>query len=144
MGVWGSHPILSMPYTITQVGDEHILIIKLSDPFDFRKEPPAIRVEILNIVGKAPGLFFSIFDVHELRISLDDIMDGLANAAYPQGDPTGVFQKYGRLSLVGANPLIRLVVESANRFVPSSGVTRAFNTIGEALEYARVQIAGSG
>ncbi len=77
-------------------------------------------------------------------MNFGDLVNALTGAAYPQGDPTGIFQKYGRMSIVGANPLIRLVVESANRFVPSSGVTRAFNTLEEALEYARAQIAGSG
>jgi len=132
-----------MPYLITLLGDEPILLIKLSDPFDFREGPPAVRAEMLDMLGEVSGPFFTIFDIRELSIALSDLITLLTNSAYPQADPTRIFQKYGRMCIVGRNPLLTLSVESANRFLPSSGVTRAFDTLEAALEYARAELAGS-
>jgi hypothetical protein len=133
-----------MPHVITQIGAEPILLVKVSDPFDFYEELPAIRSELLRIFSDASKIFFAIYDIREITISFNDIMTVLAIAAYPLADESGLLQKYGRICIVGTGPLIALCVELADRFLAASGSTRAFSTPEEALAYAREQLARSG
>lgn len=133
-----------MPYTVTPQGDDPILLVEMSDPFDFRKDPRAIRAKILDVFGSSGRPFFIIYDLRKLPITFNDVVTAVTDAVNVKESKYEIFQDYGRMSLVGAGPLITLTVRISSRFVPTSGEIRAFDTVEEALEYARSQVVGSG
>lgn len=129
-----------MPYTITRQGDAPILLAEISDPFDFLVDARAMRTDILEIFVDSISPFFVIYDVRKLSVTFNDIVTGLTDAIHVQDGKNDILEKYARMSLVGAGPLITLIVKCANRFIPSSGEIRAFDTPEKALEYAHLQV----
>lgn len=129
-----------MPYTITRQGDAPILLVEISDPFDFRTDQPTIRAKIFTLFNDITRPFFVIYDIRDLSVTFNDVVAALADTIYTRDDTQGIFQKYGRILVVGSGPLISLGIESTNRFLSSGGQARAFDTLKEALEYARLQV----
>jgi hypothetical protein len=90
-----------MPYTITPQGNDPILLVKITDPFDFRTGPSAIRARLLNIFSDIARPFLVIYDIRGFSITFNDVVMALADTIYAQDDTKGIFQKYGRILLLG-------------------------------------------
>jgi hypothetical protein len=129
-----------MPYTVTQLDDLPILLITVSDPCDIRETSHATQDEIIRRFAGVTRPFFVIYDIRGLSITFEDVFTMISDAIYTPPERKGIFEKYGRILLVGTGSLMPLITVSAGRFLPTSGPARAFDTPEEALEYAHSQI----
>lgn len=133
-----------MPYTVTQLDDMPILLIEFRDPCDVINDSHATQDEIIRRFAGVSRPFFIIYDIRKLSITFDDVVTMITDAVNISDDNKSVFEKYGRILIVGAGPLVPLVTVSSSRFLPTSGQAKAFDTPEEALEYAHSQIAALG
>lgn len=132
-----------MTYTAILQGNDPILLVTASDPYDFRSDSAAVRAEICAAFGGSGKPFVVIYDIRALSFTFNDMVVALADTIYSQDDSKGIFQKYGMALFVSAGPLISLVIESFNRLLSARGRARAFTTLTEALDYARTHVNGT-
>jgi hypothetical protein len=121
--------------------DELILLIALFDPCNTREASRATQEEITQRFVDAINPFFVIYDVRGLSITFEDVFMMISDAVYMPPESKSLFEKYGRMLIVGTGPLISLIVVSAGRFLPTRWPVKAFETPEEALEYAHSQLA---
>jgi hypothetical protein len=131
-----------MSHTITPKDvNKRILLITLSDPYDFRTESTKIMDELHGILGNITDIVYVIYDVTKLSISFSDIIDGVSSGfARPRNDADKQLNKYSRMILVGASTLITVGAKTAARFSPERPFP-VFKTVEEALDYVQTDLA---
>ncbi len=127
-------------HTIRKAPGLPIILITLTEPFDFRKEPPMMMEEIHQALGAITGPFWTIYDIRSLTFTVSKIVDGVATIAHPRSTIAKEIEQYGRLALIGKGTFANLAAKTANRFSPGKSY-QVFSTPEEAIAYARVHLA---
>jgi len=129
-----------MTHTFVEKQPKRILVITVSDPFDFRAEPAKIMSQLNSMFEDITEPVYVIYDIRKLSISFSNIIDGVAGFARPGSDFEKKLNKYGRMILVGSGTLITVTAKTAARFSPERPFP-VFGTPEEAIEYAKAEIA---
>ena len=130
-----------MPHTlVSKHPNKRILLITLSDPFDFRKEPPQVMDELRTTLGSVTETTYIIYDVKGLTINISGIIDAVSAFARPDREFDKQLEKYGRMVFVGLGSLVSIGAKTAARFSPGKAFP-IFGTLEEAMEYVQTELA---
>jgi hypothetical protein len=58
-----------VPFSVRKLPNEPILVLVLTDPFDYRREPPAVYERVGELIGNLPGSIYWITDLTGLTLS---------------------------------------------------------------------------
>lgn len=129
-----------MAYTIQQPG-KSILVVKIHNPFDPQNDPLQIMRDIGKLISHIDGPFYTVYDVRELSVTFADIVNGLASSFRSKIPELDVLKARGKMVFVGAGQLIELAAKGAERLQPEQPGIKVFDTVDEALAFAREQLA---
>jgi hypothetical protein len=129
-------------YTIEQEPGEAIFVIKLSNPFDFQREPAQIITELYQLSAGTPGTSYVIYDVRDLKVNFSDLVIGLAASFRSNMPELDELKTRYRMIAVGASDLVKLGVSSARQLQYGGANIELFDAPDEALAFAREQLSG--
>jgi hypothetical protein len=131
-----------MAFTIEQLPGEPIWIITYEEPIDFKNDPVGVKSYLGEATADCPGVFYSVHDARDITVKFSDVVMGLAAAFRTSNFKLDASR--GRMLVVGAEKLIRLAAESAKQVQYGGVHIEIFDTMEEALAYAREQLAAGG
>jgi hypothetical protein len=129
-----------MPFAVTQLPDEPIVIVKIELPIDqYLACTLSVNAQLARLAAESRTTLFVLVDVSDLAPSFSDVLIGL-DTLKEQG--SWIKQRQARGILVGTHPMINI---AAKRLGQQFNVEMAcFPTLQEALDYARAQQIASG
>jgi len=123
---------------------EQIIVMTISEPFDLTNEPSDMIADTIDMLGSITEPFFIIYEiVGKVSVGFKDIVNSWANYRHNQGENEKweEYNKHSRMSVVGGDELlIRLGVKAGQHLFPDKDIT-TFDTVEEALNYARTRLA---
>jgi hypothetical protein len=128
-----------MSYLIDRIEDEPIVIITYGRDFESLTEMIPILMDGIIMVASIPGGAFVINDLTHVDLILEEVILG-ANLAHNDISPFANPQVLGNI-LVTTSDLIKLAATGLNSETFGFLHLPVFNTVVEAVEYARQSIA---
>ncbi len=125
---------------ISKHSGNRILLITLSDPFDFRNEPIQYMNELHTLLGSVTNTLYLIYDARNLTINIEGIINSVSTFAHPRADFEKQLNTHSRMIFVGTGTFIKLGAKTAGRFAPQKAFP-VFDTVDQALDYARAELA---
>jgi hypothetical protein len=125
-----------MPFTVTQIPGEPIVIAQIEVPLEQHMASiKSVTDQLARLAATSSPLLFVLVDLRDQSLSFSDILIGMEILNAP---PNWLAQPTVRTVLVGTDPMIGIALK---RFKQQLGVdlTR-FETIEDALAYARAEI----
>ncbi|MBN1311582.1 MAG: hypothetical protein JXB30_09195 [Anaerolineae bacterium] len=129
-----------MTYSIVDKYQNRILLITVSDPFDFGTEPAQIRRELHTILGDITHTIYLIYDMKCLTVGFSDLISEAATLNQPQNEFEEQLQKHGRMILIGSGTPITITAKTVAQLIPHKPI-HVFETPEEALEHAHAELA---
>jgi hypothetical protein len=127
-----------MAYTIQQVGNEPIIVVKTTNPFNPEKEVPEQNEKIGKLVQRMTPPVFLIADLSELQISFSDLVLSLAEVKRSED---GAFNNKNLITLtVGSEEMVKLSVQAAKQKQYGETNIQIFASVDEAIAHARKQV----
>lgn len=124
-----------MPAEFTQVDDAPMFILRPSAPFDFEVDTREVREAIGQFLAQTNSpTVFRIADLRGARLSLFDIMTGLASGA-AAADPRE------RFLIVGSGTIAEAVARGLGQRQFGARGARLFTEMDDAIAYARAEVA---
>lgn len=128
-------------FIITQPPNRSIIVVRIFNPFDPQHDLIHIMQDIGKLLGHITGVFYIIYDVRELTLTFPDVVKGLANAFRSTIPERDALKERGRMIVVGAGQIVDLAVKGAQRLQPEQPGVKLCDTMEEAMNYAREQLA---
>jgi hypothetical protein len=127
-----------MPFTVTQLPGEPIVIVKTGLPIDrYLASTLSVNAQLARLAAESRTTFFVLVDASDLTPSFSDVLIGLSTLEEPG---SWIKQRQARGILIGTHPMIDI---AAKRLMQQLGVRIIrIQTLQEALDHARAQIAG--
>jgi hypothetical protein len=126
-----------MPYRFERLPDEPILIIDLSE-FNLLQEVDDFARDIEAIWASYPGDFYEIMDVRNIRITFNDIVQGLGKATRgQQGEIRSVPSRMRLRIFIANSELVRFGVKALRQVQYGSMPAALADSMDEALALAR-------
>jgi len=129
-----------MPYSIVDKQHKRILLITVSEPFDYSTETAQIRADLHAILGDIAHTIYLIYDISQVSFSFSDLVSEMAAFAQSESDFEKQLLEHSRMILVGVSTLVMIVARTIAQVAPSKP-TRAFETVEEALKHAEAELA---
>jgi hypothetical protein len=130
-----------MSFRVERLAGEPILLVTVPEDFDVKNDLPAAIKQIREILDGSEEPVYHTHDVHPFQMSFDDMM--AAMRLLTQGEMAILRHPNIREVLVAADDTMIRAAAKALALVPYGGLpVRVFETLDEALAYAREQIAG--
>ncbi len=124
-----------MAFTIQQVENEPIIIIKVTNPFDPETEVAEQNEAIAKLAASFSGMVYVIADLSRLEIKFSDLVLSLAEV---RSSEASVLHNQKLVTLtVGSSEMVQLAVEAAKQQQYGAVDIRLFSSVDEALEHAR-------
>ncbi|MDX1994668.1 MAG: hypothetical protein SF029_19955 [bacterium] len=124
-----------MPYKVTRVPNEPIVVLEVSSPFDMITDLPAVFADIAKAKAGVASLTYCLYDVRNLQITFSDVVMGLA--AHTKGEPGSVSDPTIRVILIGSDELLRLASEALKQEQYGQIALPMYATYDEAIAEAR-------
>lgn len=128
-----------MSYLIDRIEGEPIVLITYGRDFESLTEMVPILMDGIIMVASIPGGAFVINDLTHVDLILEEVILG-ANLAHSDISPFSNPQVLGNI-LVTTNDLIKLAANGLNSETFGFLHLPVFNTLVEAIDYARQSIA---
>ena len=128
-----------MPFAITQMPDEPILIVKIEVPLEQHLASiTSVNTQLAQLMNASSSQIYVLVDLRDQMLSFSDILIGIDLLKHPD---SWIEQRAARPILVGSDPMIGIAVR---RFKQQIKINLGhFETLDEALAYARAEIARS-
>jgi hypothetical protein len=128
-----------MPFAVTHMPDEPILIVRIEIPLDqYLPSAASVFSQLAHLTRTSSGDLFLLIDLRDQAPSFSDILIGMEFLGQPE---SGIEQRTARLLLVGSDPMLRIAVKRIKRQFGLDVVR--FDTLEDALAYARAESARS-
>jgi hypothetical protein len=127
-----------MPYQVSRLGHEPIIIATLSDPIDWAQDIKKTTAEVAALAAEIEGRGFRITDLTQTNVTFSELMMGLAAVLRSEG---------GWLSTPQITPLVVTTQELGREFQAFVAQQEqygklhieVFSTLEQAVAYAREQ-----
>jgi hypothetical protein len=128
-------------FTIEKLPGEPIIMVAITDPFDYQRGPSAIFDKVGQEIGNFPGSLYWITDLTRLSLNFRNwiTMRAAAYISHPHSVESGRMHPL----YVSNRGLIcgGVALENMRRAKFDLPLIRLFSTLEEALEYARQNIS---
>jgi hypothetical protein len=132
-----------MPYEVSRLGHEPIIIATLSDPIDWAQDIKNTTAQVAALAAEIEGQGFRITDLTQANLTFSELMMGLATVLRSEG---------GWLSTPRIKPLVVTTQELGREFQTFVANqeqygklhVEVFSTLDEAVAYAREQGSAEG
>jgi hypothetical protein len=126
-----------MPFAITQLPGEPILIVRIEFPFDQSLTSVAsVNNQLAQLTSASSGPLYILIDLRGQTPAFSDILIGMQLLDQPE---SWIEQRSARPILVGSDPMIGIAVK---RVKQQFGIEAShFDTLEGALAFARAAIA---
>jgi hypothetical protein len=129
-----------MPFQVTRLDDEPIVIATLADPIDWAHDIKQSTAQVAALAAEFEGQGFRITDLTQATVTFSELMMGLAAVLRSEG---------GWLSNPQIRPLVVTTQELGREFQKFAAEQEqygklqieVFSTLEEAIGYARTQCA---
>jgi hypothetical protein len=127
-----------MPYQVSRLGHEPIIIATLTDPIDWAQDIKKTTAEVAALAAEIEGRGFRITDLTQAKVTFSELMMGLAAVLRSEG---------GWLSTPQITPLVVTTQELGREFQAFVAQQEQygklqieiFSTLEQAIAYAREQ-----
>ncbi|NDJ34453.1 MAG: hypothetical protein GYB64_07265 [Chloroflexi bacterium] len=123
-----------MSFVVEQLPDKPVVIIRITDSFDWETETPRIIEEVASLMdGWTDRLIFRVTDFTQAEYKFGEVVQALG--AETQGGPGSIADPRVRPIYVGGDDLIQLAAQSTNQTQYGKINVLYFATMDEAMTY---------
>jgi hypothetical protein len=128
-----------MPFAITKLPGEPILIVRIEFPLDqYLSSVASINDQLVQLTRASSSALYILIDLRGRSPAFSDLLIGMQLLDESE---SWIEQRSARPVLVGSDPMLGIAVKRARHQFGLD--TARFNTLEEALAYARAEIAGT-
>jgi hypothetical protein len=129
-----------MSYRLERLPDEPIVVLTLLPDFSMRQDIRASSEEAALLIEQVAGdRIYFIYDLRDLRLNFSDVVTGLGQAA----KATDMLKNPRiRTIIVGSGALVEMGVKALSQEQYGGRPAPLFETVEEAIDYARQQTGG--
>jgi hypothetical protein len=99
-----------MPHNVMPVDDTPILMVTMTNPYDYYREPQQLFAEIHALTDQMAGRIFVIYDCRSFELTFDDVINKMA--IQTKGLAGSISDERLETIIVGSGELFHLMVES--------------------------------
>lgn len=129
-----------MSYKVEALPREPIILVTLSAQSLIMEDMAKSGVEVRALLDQAAEPSFFIMDMSELSVSLDDVIVG-ANRGARSEQPLSHHPNLREMLFVSRSSMIKLAIKGLNTVTFGNLNARVFDSLDDALAYARSQEA---
>lgn len=125
-------------YTLEQLPGEPIIIMTYKEPFDWQTEIPEASVEFVRMLEEQPG---PVYFIHDFGFVGATVADAIFTTNYVTRISKVLHHpKMKEFLATRASGLVALAAKGMDSDIFGNVPVKAFDTVEEALEYARMNI----
>ncbi len=132
-----------MTVKIEQLSEEPIILYTYSNPYKANEEIQAVIDGATELTAGIPGTVYAIHDVHNVKVSFSELVSSMGTAIKSFRELKPDFLERTKTILVGTSSLLKLAADSFNQVQYGELSVELFDTVNEALAYARGEIDGN-
>jgi len=126
---------MPLTYSVEKLQDEPIVMVKLFEADRLEPSMPTTGAEVIAVLDAVSEPVFLILDMGNIRISLEHLVSSTSRAI--RVDQFLTHPNVREILDVTTNPMLRLAAKGMESKVFGRLKAQVFDTVEEALEYAR-------
>ncbi|GEM_PF-730676 len=132
---------MTMTYHIERLPGEPIIVSTILPGYSVVRDQPNSDADTRAILDQSDEPLYLVVDITRFKFNLDDVVRG-ANQGGRGAESLWHHPKIKKLIWVSPSPVVRLAARGLNSPTFGGIAAEVFDTIDEALAYARAQEAG--